>query len=137
MKPHLPAKDMMARTIEVREAYAREVLDIGAVGMMIKERVAAGADWLHVRQKRPMRLQSTRAAHRLIAWLAREGYRIDWREVVPSDGDHETAQYAELRIFWSDRLQAVTVPAAKWIADNGYVATDAGSTVLPGAQRRD
>lgn len=130
--PVLPAKEMMAYASEVRERYAREVFDVAVIGALIKERASQGIDWLQVRQAKPMRLQATRAAMRLIGWLARGQYRIDWQEVVPAGGDHETAQYAELRIYWSDRLQAVSVPAERWLANGGHVVEDAGAETLPG-----
>lgn len=113
----LPATDMLSRTLDVREDYARELFDIGHIGMLIKKRAEQGADWVQIRQNRPMQLQHTRAVAKLMTWLAKNGYRVDWQDVVPQEGDREASTYPELRIYWSSRLQAVTVPAAKWIAD--------------------
>lgn len=122
---------MLARTLGVREAYARDVFDINTVGMLIKARVEAGDDWLQVRQQRAMPLQSTRAAATLIAWLAKNGYRIDWQNVPSPDGDRDGVGYSELKIYWSKRTEMVSMPAEKYLADIGYRVPDPGDAVMP------
>ena len=131
----VPPSQLMTAVMKTREAYAREVFDIERVRQLMWKEADAGHEMLHLTQDRPLRLQSTRAASKLIAWLAREGHRIDWKEIVPKDGDPDTRQYAELRIYWSKSFDMISVPAEKWLADAGVVRTDDGSDALPGLKR--
>lgn len=131
----LPAKHLLVVTCEARESYAREFSDIGFVAGLIKSRAGAGFDWLQINQTRPINLQDTRAARKLITWLSRGEYRIDWKDVVPPEGDYQTTQYPELRIYWSDRMGAVTIPAAKWLTD--LSSTEAAEGHSTGFDRED
>lgn len=117
---------------EAREAYARKVLDIASVGAAMKERAGKGFDWLQVRQDQPLRLQGTRAASKLMAWLARCGCRIDWKEMGSKDADPLVSPYSELCIFWSKSFDMISVPAEKWLADAGHVQADDGAVTFPG-----
>lgn len=129
----VPPSQLMTAVMKAREAYARELFDIERVRQLMWKEADAGHELLHVAQDKPLRLQSTRAAMKLIAWLAREGHRIDWKEIVPKDGDPDVRQYAELRIYWSKSFDMISVPAEKWLADTGVVKTDDGSDKLPGS----
>jgi len=124
---------LMSAVMKAREAYARDLFDIERVRLLMWKEADAGHEFLQVVQEKPLRLQSTRAAMKLIAWLAREGHRIDWKEIVPKDGDPDTRQYAELRIYWSKSFDMISIPAEKWLADAGYVRTGDGSDKLPGS----
>ena len=129
----LPTTQLMTAVMKARESYAREVFDIDRVRQLMWKEADAGHEMLHVAQDKPLRLQGTRAAMKLIAWLAREGHRIDWKEIVPKDGDPDTRQYAELRIYWSKSFDMISVPAEKWLADTGVVKVDDGAGKFPGA----
>ena len=131
----LPASQLMSAVMKTRESYARELFDIERVRHLMWKEADAGHEMLQLVQDKPLRLQGTRAAMKLIAWLAREGHRIDWKEIVPREGDPETRQYAELRIYWSKSFDMISVPAEKWLADAGYVKSDDGADALPGALR--
>lgn len=130
----LAAAELMKIVGEAREAYARDVFDIAAVGALMKERAAKGHDWVQVRQSQPLRLQGTRAASKLIGWLARCECRIDWKEMPAREGDPMSPQYqyAELCIYWSKAFDQISVPAEKWLAESGHVQTGKGATRLPG-----
>lgn len=132
----LPAVELMTRVNQAREEFAREVLDIAKVAAVMKDRACKGHDWVQIQQTKPLRLQATRAARKLIAWLGRCGCRIDWKEMPAKEGDPMSPQYqyAELCIYWSNAFDQLSVPAEKWLADAGHVKTDAGAKVLPGAQ---
>ena len=130
----LPASQLMESVMKAREAYARELFDIERVRLLMWKEAGAGHEMLQLVQDKPLRLQSTRAAMKLIAWLAREGHRIDWKEIIPKDGDPDTRQYAELRIYWSKSFDMISMPAEKWLADSGYVKPGAGADMLPGSQ---
>ena len=129
----IATSQLMAAVVKAREAYARELFDIERVRQLMWKEADAGHELVHVTQEKPLRLQGTRAAIKLIAWLAREGYRIDWKEIVPKDGDPDTRQYAELRIYWSKSFDMISIPAEKYLADAGYVRPDDGSDKLPGS----
>jgi len=128
----LPPPQLMSAVMKAREAYAREVFDIERVRQLMWKAADAGHEMLHLTQDKPLRLQSTRAAMKLIAWLAREGHRIDWKEILPKMGDVDTCQYAELRIFWSKSFDMISIPAEKWLADAGHVREGDGAAAMRG-----
>ena len=64
---------LMSAVMKAREAYARDLFDIERVRLLMWKEADAGHEFLQVMQEKPLRLQSTRAAMKLIAWLAREG----------------------------------------------------------------
>lgn len=131
----LAAAELMKIVGEARESYAREVFDIAAVGALMKERSAKGHDWVQVKQSQPLRLQGTRAASKLIGWLARCQCRIDWKEMPSREGDPMSPQYqyAELCIYWSKAFDQISVPAEKWLVDSRFVRTEDGREELPGS----
>jgi len=131
----LPASDLMKLVAQTREGYAREVFDIAKVGAAMKERATKGFDWVQIQQSKPIRLQGTRAASKLIAWLASGACRIDWKEMPAREGDPISPQYqySELCIYWSKAFDQISVPAEKWLADAGIVKPDDGSNKLPGS----
>ena len=131
--PVLPAAELMKVVHDAREAYARKAFDIAVVGAAMKERAGKGFDWLHVRQDQPLRLQGTRAATKLVAWLAQCGCSIDWNEMGTKDADPIVPPYAELCIYWSKSFDMISIPAEKYLADAGYVRGDDGSDKLPGS----
>lgn len=106
----LAAADLMKLVNQAREDYAREVLDIARVAGLMKDRATKGYDWVQVEQNKPLRLQGTRAANKLLAWLARGGCRIDWREMAAQEGDPMVRQYqhAELCIYWSRNFDPIS-----------------------------
>lgn len=124
----LAAADLMKLVNQARENYAREVLDIARVAGLMKDRATKGFDWVQIEQNKPLRLQGTRAARKLLAWLALGRCRIDWREMAAQEGDPMVRQYqhAELCIYWSKAFDQISQPAEKWLADAGHAgATDA------------
>ena len=128
----LATSQLMAAVMKTREEYARAFLDIERVRKLIWKEAEAGHEMLRLVQDRQLRLQGTRAASKLIAWLARCDCRIDWKEVIPRDGDPDGHQYAELCIYWSKSFDMISVPAAKWLADSGIVRAGEGAEALPG-----
>ena len=131
----LATSQLMAAVMKTREEYARAFFDIERVRKLIWKESEAGHEMIRLVQDRQLRLQGTRAAIKLIAWLARCECRIDWKEVIPRDGDPDGHQYSELCIYWSKSFDMISVPAEKWLADAGIVRPDDGADVLPGAQR--
>lgn len=117
--PVLSKDELIKLTGAAREAHARVVFDIGTVGAMMKERASLGYEWMQVRQTKPMNLKDTRAATKLIAWLAKCGCRVDWKEMPAREGDPMAPQYqySELCIYWSKTFDAITMPAEKLLAD--------------------
>lgn len=129
----LSTAQLMSTVAKTREGYAREFFDIERVRKLIWKEAEAGHEMLRLVQDRQLRLQGTRAASKLIAWLARCECRIDWKEVIPRDGDPEGHQYAELCVYWSKSFDMISIPAEKWLADAGYVKPDDGADAMPGA----
>lgn len=115
--------ELVKMTNAAREAQARVVFDIGTVGALMKERASLGYGWVQVRQTKPMNLRDTRAASKLIAWLARCGCRVDWMDMPAREGDPMSRhyQYAELCIYWDASFNAITSPAEKWLANAGSI----------------
>ena len=128
----LSTAQLMSAVMKTREDYARGFFDIERVRKLIWKEAEAGHEMIRLVQDRQLRLQGTRAASKLIAWLACCGCRIDWKEVIPRDGDPERHQYAELCIYWSKSFDMIAIPAEKWLADAGYVKPDDGANGLPG-----
>ena len=124
---------LMSAVMKTREDYARGFFDIERVRKLMWKESEAGHEMIRLVQDRQLRLQGTRAAIKLIAWLARCECRIDWKEVIPRDGDPEGHQYAELTIYWSKTFEMISIPADKWLADGGYVKDGDGAHDLPGA----
>lgn len=112
---------LMSAVTKTREGYAREFFDIERVRRLMWKEAEAGHEMIRLVQEKQLRLQGTRAASKLIAWLARCECRIDWKEVIPRDSDPEAHQYAELTIYWSKAFDMISLPAEKWLADAGYV----------------
>lgn len=129
----LSTAQLMSAVVKTRDGYARTFFDIERVRKLMWKEAGAGHEMIRLVQDRQLRLQGTRAASRLIAWLARCGCRIDWKEVVPRDGDPDGHTYNELCIYWSKSFDMIAIPAEKWLADTGYVRTDDGADTLPGS----
>lgn len=129
----LATSQLMSAVAKTRDAYAREFFDIERVRKLMWKEAEAGHEMVRLVQDRQLRLQGTRAASKLIAWLARCDCRIDWKEVIPRDGDPDAHQYAELCIFWSKTFEMISIPAEKWLADAGFVKPDDGANTLPGS----
>lgn len=129
----LATAQLMHAVTRTREAYARTFFDIERVRKLMWTEAEAGHEMLRLVQDRHLRLQGTRAASKLIAWLARCGCRIDWKEVIPDHGERDGHQFSELIIYWSKSFDMISVPAEKWLADSGYVRADDGAHVLPGS----
>ena len=118
--PALTHAELIKITNAAREAHARVVFDIGTVGALMKERASLGYGWDHARQTKPMNLRDTRAASKLIAWLARCGCRVDWMDMPAREGDPMSRQYqyAELCIYWEATFDPITTPAEKWLTES-------------------
>lgn len=129
----LSTAQLMSAVMQTREAYARTFFDIERVRKLMWKEAEAGHEMIRLVQDRQLRLQCTRAASKLIAWLGRCGCRIDWKEVVPRDGDPDGHPYNELSIYWSKSFDMIAIPAEKWLADTGYVRADDGADTLPGS----
>lgn len=112
--------DLVKITNAAREAHARVVFDIGTVGALMKERASMGYGWVQVRQTKPMNLKGTRAASKLIRWLAHCGCRVDWMDMPAREGDPMSRQYqyAELCIYWEASFDPITTPAEKWLTES-------------------
>lgn len=128
----LATAQLMSVVFRTREGYARSFFDIERVRQLMWKEAEAGHEMIRLVQDRQLRLQHTRAASKLIAWLARCGCRIDWKEVVPPDGDRDAHQYSELCIYWSTNFDMIAIPAEKWLVDAGYVRPGDGADTLPG-----
>lgn len=128
----VPTSQLMATVWKTRELYAREHFDIERVRKLMWREAEAGHELLHLVQDRQLRLQGTRAAAKLMAWLGRCGCRIDWKEIGLRDGDRDGHKYNELVIYWSKSFDMISVPAEKWLADSGFVQVGTGSRVMPG-----
>lgn len=118
---------LMTAVMKTREDFARGFFDIERVRKLMWKESEAGHEMLRLVQDRQLRLQGTRAARKLIAWLARCECRIDWKEVIPRDGDPEGHQYAELCIYWSKTFEMISIPAEKWLASVNYLSGKEGS----------
>lgn len=133
MKHEALAPDqLMAAVAQSREAYARQVYDIERVRRLMWQEAEAGEEMIQLVQEKKQRLQGTRAAMKLIAWLARCHCRIDWIEMQGADERGRLRHYAELCIYWSGNFNMLSVPAEQWLANGARVVAGAGSKRMPG-----
>ena len=97
-----PREDLITATMNARERHARVIFKSDVIAEKIQDAAGKGAGHLHITQKLPYTLKSTRAAQELVQWAKENDYSIHWTPKVKKLTSGVFQHFRELVIWWVD-----------------------------------
>lgn len=112
-----PREDLITATMNARERHAARIFKSELIGEQIQAAAGKGAGHLHISQKLPYTLKSTRAAQALIQWAEENSYSIHWTPKVKKLTSGVFQHYRELVIWWVDYDASLTAQEVSEMKD--------------------